>query len=114
MLTDKGHSINDEDLDNGEFGKIRHPMFGTFMIIELGLFLSLCSLYGVLLLVVIMFFQITMSIYEDQFVLKQKFHKRYDEYRAAVKRRFFTPLMSIYFLLAVIFVGGGIYYMFQW
>lgn len=113
-LSEKGHLSSLDDLNDGEFGKIRHPLYGAFMIIELGLFISLRTLYGLIFLMALIFFQIIASYVEDTYVLKKRFGERYEEYCTLVKRRFFTTPMLFYYICAVVLIGGGVYYMFNW
>lgn len=104
---------------DGEFGtglyeKVRHPMYGSFMIVELGLFLSLRSLYGVAVIAVLYLFHVLNALFEEQFVLKKKFNERYAEYRHKVKAMFFSRAMTVYLLLALVLISGGIYLMREW
>lgn len=109
-LSEKDHSSKD-DLDAGEFGKIRHPVYGAFMTIELGLFVSLRTVYSLCFMAVLIVFQIVASYIEDNYVLKKKFGDSYDEYCNSVKRRFFTPVIIFYYLIAALLTFAGIYFM---
>lgn len=96
----------------GPYSSIRHPMYTAFIMIELGLFSSLRSLYPVAFIVLLWLLQLGAALIEEYFVLKKRFPEMYAQYTASVNRRVFTPSLIVYSLIWTLLHGAGTYALF--
>ncbi|KNZ40844.1 methyltransferase family protein [Acetobacterium bakii] len=86
-ITAQNHSARSKNgirpqklLSDGCYAKVRHPMYGTFIILQAGFMLSLRSFVGMILALLIIVFQYMNAIIEEQKQLKPLFGKEYDWY----------------------------------
>lgn len=98
-------------LTEGYYGEVRHPMYGTFMLIQLGLFLSLRSLLATIVIALFIITQYANGIFEEKRELAKIFGEEYELYRRKVKSKYLTGLMKIIFGLAGILTIPGIIFM---
>ncbi len=101
-------SKNSMEQVRGPYSKVRHPMYTSFIMIELGLFFSLRSLYPVLFFILLWIIQLTAMFIEENYSLKKKYPDIYKEYTAAVRSRFLNSALAFYFVIAALLVIGGI------
>lgn len=90
-----------ELLTTGSYAKARHPMYGTFIIINLGVFFSTRSLWGIVIVFTVLVIQMLNSIIEEKTVLRKTFGKDYEQYKKKTKNRFFTPIFTTYIIISV-------------
>ncbi|EOD00827.1 methyltransferase family protein [Caldisalinibacter kiritimatiensis] len=98
-------------MTTGHYGRVRHPMYGTLMLMWLGLFFSLRSLYGASVFMLIVIVQVINGIVEEKTLLARVYGKEYEEYKKRVKTRFLTEIMKLYFSIASIIIVFGIVFM---
>jgi len=94
-------------LTDGYYSKVRHPMYGTFMLIQTGLLISLRSGIGIVLAVIIVAAQYFNGIIEENNQLIKIFGTEYEEYMSRVTNRYLTPCMRLYFIFASILTVSG-------
>ncbi|WP_234124910.1 methyltransferase [Clostridium hydrogenum] len=98
-------------LKSGYFAVLRHPMYGTFMILQLGIWFSIKSLIGIFILIPIIILFYANGILEENKSLKVIFGDEYISYMKKVPHRYLTKLMMFYFAAAVFFAIAGVIYM---
>lgn len=115
LITKENHTVQDMKtrktkrlLTTGFYSKVRHPMYGTFIIISLATFLPTRSLLGVVIVLLAFVMQIINSVIEEKRVLIKRFGKEYTEYMNKVKNRLFTPVFHIYICFAALITVFGI------
>lgn len=88
-------------LTDENYGKVRHPMYGNFMLIQLAVFFPTRTLYGVIVVIVVVLSQFVNGVIEEKNQLLKLFGEKYIEYQNKVKARYLTPVMKFYFFIAV-------------
>jgi protein-S-isoprenylcysteine O-methyltransferase Ste14 len=83
-------------LTEGVYANRRHPMTGLFMAIVAGLFVSLRSTIGLILVVLFIAFFHAATLYEERTWLLPRFGKQYETYMADVPGRYFKRVQLIY------------------
>ncbi len=116
-ISRQNHSARNKDsslpkilLTDGYYSKVRHPMYGTFILIQAGLLFSLRSSIGLLLAAAIILLQIFNGIREEKNQLIKIFAQDYQEYAQKVKNRYMTQIMKIYFGFAVLLTVVGLFF----
>ena len=92
----------------GFYSKARHPMYGTFIIINLGFFLSTRSLWGIFVILLVSVIQNLNALFEEKNELIKTFGESYRTYQNQVKRRILLPVYRIYIAVAVVLTVAGI------
>jgi protein-S-isoprenylcysteine O-methyltransferase Ste14 len=115
-ITVQNHSVRNEKngipkelLVSGYYAKVRHPMYGTFIILQAGFMLSLRSLDGILIALIIIAVQYVNAVIEEKRQLIPIFGEEYKLYIKNVNRMFLTnaeivALILVALLSAVSFV----------
>lgn len=90
-ITAQNHSVKDEKssaptklLTDGCYAKVRHPMYGTFIILQSSLLLSLRSFIGIIFALVVVTFQYFNAAWEEKKKLIPLFGDDYREYSRVV------------------------------
>ncbi len=106
-ITEKNHTAQDMKtrkptklLTTGFYAKARHPMYGTFIMISLGTFFSTRSLWGAVIVLLVLIIQTLNAVIEEKTVLIETFGKEYEDYKKEVKNRLFIPIFAVYIILA--------------
>ena len=86
-ITTQNHSVKDKNngvplnlLTDGCYAKVRHPMYGTFIILQSSLLLSLRSLIGIIVALGVVVFQYFNAKWEEKKKLIPLFEKNYLNY----------------------------------
>lgn len=95
-------------LTEGYYSEVRHPMYGAFVLIQLGLLFSLRSLFATIIIVLVIVGQFANGIFEEKRELVKIFGDEYEAYRKKVRARFITEPMKIIFTLAGVSTVFGI------
>lgn len=113
-ITIQNHSAKDkkndkpkELLHTGYYGKVRHPMYGTFLILQAGCLLPLRSLAGIIVTFLLALIQYLNAITEEKHRLIPIFREKYQGYQKNVKAMLFTKPEAVLFLLPVLFSALG-------
>lgn len=106
-ITVQNHSVKDAEsgapnqlLTEGCYAGVRHPMYGTFIIIQSSLFLSLRSFIGIMLALFVIAFQYLNAAWEEK-KLVLLFGDAYSDYVQAVRGRLLKK-WEIFILAAVV------------
>lgn len=107
LITKENHSAQNMEtrqpnqlLTTGFYAKARHPMYGTFIIMSLGLFFPTRSLWGVLIILVVLMIQLINATIEERMVLQKIFGNQYSHYRNSISNRLFIPSYRKYIIIA--------------
>lgn len=98
-------------LSESHYAKSRHPMSGAIMLAQLGLFVSVRTLYMLVFVVLIMLVQAINCCIEEKFVLERLFGVDYHEYRKKVRAAFFSMPMRVIVIVVLAVVIAGLYFM---
>lgn len=98
-------------LTTGYYAKVRHPMYGTFMLMELGLFFPSRSVYGLIIIVFVVATQALNGRMEEKRQLEVLFEDTYGTYKENVPVRYLTPTMKTYFIICIVFSILGLIWM---
>ena len=90
-------------LVNGYYAKVRHPMYGTFIILQAGFMISLRSLAGMIVALLVVIVQYINAAMEEKKQLVPIFGEEYNLYIKNVRGMLLTKLEIIVFTLVVIF-----------
>ena len=96
-----------ELIDWGIYGKSRHPMYGSFILLQNGVFLSFLSLWSLGLAALFTIIQTANGLVEEKFVLMKKVPKKYQKYRSQVGRLYLP--VTIWLLIVGLYILHGIY-----
>jgi len=119
LITKENHEIRndktrkpDKLITDGFYEKTRHPMYGTFLIINFGLILSTRSIWGLILIGLFFIIQYGNSYIEEKNELLEIFPENYRKYQKKVSNMMFLPVYKHYILTGIILTIGGIYFTF--
>ncbi|HEX3078668.1 MAG TPA: methyltransferase, partial [Lachnospiraceae bacterium] len=91
-ITIQNHSVKNKNEDipkrllkDSYYASVRHPMYGTFVILYMGILLSLRSLDGMLIALLMTVGQYVNAIIEEKRILRPVFHEEYQLYIREVK-----------------------------
>lgn len=117
-ISRQNHSVRDDDtrlpkalLTDGYYSKVRHPMYGTFMLIIAGLLFPLRSLIALGIAALMIFLQSLNGIMEEKNQLSKIFGEEYEDYKRRVRGRYLTGVMKAYFGAAVLLSAAGLFFM---
>lgn len=79
VRNDKSNAPN-ELLVNGYYAKVRHPMYGTFIMLQAGFMFSLRSFNGIIIAMIIIVLQYVNSVIEERRFLIPTFGEKYKIY----------------------------------
>ena len=101
-ITIQNHSVKGKNgdiperlLKDGYYRNVRHPMYGTFVILYMGTFLSLRSLNGIIAVLLMIVGQYVNAIFEEKRILKLAFQEEYQMYIREVKGILFEKNQAI-------------------
>ena len=103
----KENNIPNKLLITGYYAKARHPMYGTFIILQAGFLLSLRSFIGMILALMIIIFQYMNARFEEKKQLIPLFGDEYYQYTKKVSHVLLTKAEIIAFILALLFSVVG-------
>lgn len=113
-ITIQNHSVRSEKsnspeklLVTGYYAKVRHPMYGTFIILQAGFMLSLRSLDGIIIACIIVAFQYANAAVEERRLLFPAFGEKYKTYTQNVRRMLLTrsEVITLFFVMLLSAVG---------
>lgn len=108
-ITEQNHSAKSEKcstpknlLTNGYYAKVRHPMYGTFIILQAGFMLSLRSFVGIIVALIIVGGQYINAIIEEKKKLIPIFGEEYNRYIKNVHGMVLTKSETVVVIFAVV------------
>ena len=106
-VTRKSHAL----LTDHFYAEARHPMSGALMVLEIGLFISVRTLYALICIAIIVLIQTLSCFLEEKFVLEKEFGADYIEYKKKVRSVFFSLPLRIIAVTVLGIVLAGLYLM---
>lgn len=113
-ITIQNHSVRNKNEDipkrllkDGYYASVRHPMYGTFVILYMGILLSLRSLDGIIIALLMTVGQYVNAIIEEKRVLQPVFHEEYQLYIREVKGILLKKTQIISLIIVMIFCIVG-------
>lgn len=113
-ITIQNHSAKNKEnsapsklLITGYYDRVRHPMYGTFIILQAGFMLSLRSLIGIILALIIIIFQYMNAMFEEKRQLIPLFGDKYHQYIKNVSRMLLTKAEAIVLIFVLVFSVVG-------
>lgn len=101
------HELATRILDTGYYARVRHPMYGMFIMANVGLGFAMNSVYGLGFGLLSLAAFIANGIFEERYVMIRFFGEAYQDYMRRVTARYFTPRQAIVVVLfLVIYVAG--------
>ncbi len=94
-------------ITTGYYSKVRHPMYGTFMIINFGLFFSSRSLWGIIVVLLCFLVQYFNTKFEER-KLVALFQEKYKSYQLKVTHKFFPDAYKVYLTIGGIITIIGV------
>ncbi|HSL43455.1 MAG TPA: methyltransferase [Anaerolineales bacterium] len=106
-VEDPRHELATRILDTGYYGKVRHPMYGMFILANVGLGFAMNSVYGLGFGLLSLAAFVANGIFEEKYVMLRFFGAAYQNYMRRVTARYFTPgqAIALALVLAVYIVG---------
>jgi protein-S-isoprenylcysteine O-methyltransferase Ste14 len=95
-------------LDTGDYGRVRHPMYGMFILANTGLGLALNSVYGLAFALLSLVAFVANGLLEERLSLIPQFGSEYWDYMRRVPARYFTPGQTFVLALTLIFMTAGV------
>ena len=95
-------------LIDGFYSKVRHPMTGMFITILVGVMISLCSVIGLVIIILFILFFHGTTLYEERNWLIPRFGQEYHNYMKEVPKRYFSARHAAILFLIIIFSSIGI------
>ena len=113
-ITIQNHSVKNENEDipksllkDGYYATVRHPMYGTFVILYIGILFSLRSLDGIILALLMIMGQYANAIIEEKRILQPVFCEEYQRYSRQVKGILLKKTQIIILTIVMIFCIVG-------
>ncbi len=113
-ITSQNHSAKNKEnstphklLTTGYYTKVRHPMYGTFIIQQAGFLLSLRSFTGMIIALIVVIVQYVNAGFEEKKQLIPIFGEEYSQYSKKVSHRLLTRPEVIVLILALLLSGMG-------
>jgi protein-S-isoprenylcysteine O-methyltransferase Ste14 len=94
-VEDPNHELATHILDTGYYARVRHPMYGMFILANVGLGFAMTSVYGLAFGLLSLVLFIANGIFEERYVMIRFFGKAYENYMRRVPARYFTPGQAI-------------------
>ena len=107
MEATNGNATPESLLTNGYYGKVRHPMFGSIILVGLGWLVAWGSIIGLGACFFVSLIFLFDAIKEEETQLIPKFGDEYLEYRQRVPAKFFTRNSSIFVIALVVLAIVG-------
>jgi protein-S-isoprenylcysteine O-methyltransferase Ste14 len=98
-VEDARHELATRILDVGYYGQVRHPMYGMFILANVGLGFAMNSIYGLGFGLLSLVLFVANGIFEERYVMIRFFGEEYQAYRRRVTARYFTPPQAIVLIL---------------
>lgn len=109
-VEDQKHELASRILDTGYYGRVRHPMYGMFILANVGLGFAMNSVYGLAfgLLSLVLFF--ANGIFEERYVMIRLFGEEYQAYMRRVTARYFTPGQIVILIIVLGLNISGLFF----
>jgi protein-S-isoprenylcysteine O-methyltransferase Ste14 len=108
-VEDPKHELATRILDTGYYAQVRHPMYGMFMLANVGLGFAMNSVYGLAFGLLSLALFLLNGIFEERAVMLRFFGEAYRSYMRRVTARYFTPIQAIILALVLILNIAGFF-----
>ena len=109
-VEDSRHELATRILDTGYYAKVRHPMYGMFILANVGLGFAMNSVYGLVFGLLSLAAFVANGIFEEKHVMLRFFGEAYQDYMRRVTARYFTAAQAIVLTLVLIFYITGFFF----
>lgn len=106
---DPNHELATRILDTGYYARVRHPMYGMFIMANVGLGLAMNSVYGLGFALLSLAAFVANGIFEERYVMIRFFGEAYQDYMRRVTARYFTPGQAIVLSLVLVLYIAGLF-----
>ena len=109
-VEDPKYELATRILDTGYYAQVRHPMYGMFILANVGLGFAMNSIYGLAFGLLSLVLFIANGIFEERAVMLRFFGEAYRSYMRRVTARYFTPSQAIVLALVLILNFTGLFF----
>lgn len=106
-VEDSKHELATRILDTGYYARVRHPMYGMFILANVGLGFAMNSVYGLGFGLLSLAAFVANGILEERYVMIRFYGEEYKTYMRRVTARYFSPRQAIVLCLVLaLYVAG--------
>lgn len=109
-VEDSKHELATRILDIGYYARVRHPMYGMFILANVGLGFAMHSIYGVGFGLLSLAVFVANGIFEEKYVMIRFFGETYKDYMRRVTARYFTPGQAIILTMFLALDIAGLFF----
>jgi protein-S-isoprenylcysteine O-methyltransferase Ste14 len=109
-VEDTKHELATRVLDTGYYGQVRHPMYGMFILANVGLGFAMSSIYGLAFGLLSLVVFVANGFFEEKYVMLRFFREAYLDYRQRVTARYFTPGQAIVLAIYLALNLAGLFF----
>ncbi|HEY3475232.1 MAG TPA: methyltransferase [Anaerolineales bacterium] len=109
-VEDPKHELATRILDTGYYAHVRHPMYGMFILANVGLGVAMNSIYGLIFGILSLAAFVANGIFEERYVMIRFFGPTYQAYMQRVTVRYFTPGHAIVLALVLALYVAGLFF----
>ena len=109
-VEDPRHELATRILDTGYYARVRHPMYGMFILANVGLGLAMNSVYGLGFGLLSLLAFVANGIFEERYVMIRFFGEAYQAYMRRVTARYFTPGQAILLTVVLVLYLTGLFF----
>jgi protein-S-isoprenylcysteine O-methyltransferase Ste14 len=107
-VENSNHQLATRVLDSGYYGRVRHPMYGMFIMANVGLGFAMNSIYGLTFAMLSLILFVANGIFEERSVMLRFFGEEYRAYMHRVTARYFTPAQAIVIAFVLALYAAGL------
>jgi protein-S-isoprenylcysteine O-methyltransferase Ste14 len=109
-VEDPKHELATCILDTGYYALVRHPMYGMFILANVGLGFAMSSVYGLAFGLLSLTAFVANGIFEERYVMLRFFGEAYQDYMQRVRARYFTAGQAVILVLFLVLNIVGLFF----
>ena len=109
-VEDPKHELATRILDTGYYARVRHPMYGMFILANVGLGFAMSSVYGLAFGLLSLVAFVANGIFEEKYIMIRFFGKAYEDYMRRVPARYFSPGQAVLLTLVLALNIAGLFF----
>lgn len=109
-VEDPKHELATRILDTGYYARVRHPMYGMFILANVGLGFAMNSIYGLAFGLLSWIAFVANGVLEERYVMIRFFGEVYQDYIRRVRKRYFTSGQAIALALVLALYITGLFF----
>lgn len=109
-VEDPKHELATHILDTGYYARVRHPMYGMFILANVGLGFAMYSVYGLGFAFLSLAAFVANGIFEERYVMIRFFGQAYEAYMRRVTSRYFTSGQAVVLSLILVLYVAGLFF----